>query len=291
MVEVELEHEFNRWINRGHLDWLAISPDVTQAKGGDYKTGRIPVDPAHNNEQAFSYLCLVKLNWDTVRCVDFDLIQPRLTEDDEFERISTVRVEGRALELAPAALDARACQALDRPMDLDSGPKQCRWCPLMFTLQCPALRKDRDMAKLTMTQEAVAAIRRQPNDDQLVEWVSVMRTLKPAAEAAEEALHQRLDTTECVVGAGMTVTRKLQKGSIEILDPVAIFNSAREQLVTDERMAAAFKVSKSRLIDQLAEALNVAKTGAKGVTANSIWDAHFAIHTKQGERRLLQFSQ
>ncbi len=50
MVEVEMEYEFGRWINRGHADIVALSPDGTKAKGADWKAVRVPVDPADNND-------------------------------------------------------------------------------------------------------------------------------------------------------------------------------------------------------------------------------------------------
>lgn len=287
--ECALEEEFSRFTLTGHIDCVAISPDATEVIGWDLKTGYNPVDAAESNEQIAGYLVLLKAAYPQLQRATFFVIQPRNDEDDGFPRVSSLVLEGGMLVRVTAGFEARMNAAIGNASELNSGMKQCRFCSV--GIQCPALKQDRDMAKLTMTQEAIAAINRQPNDDQLVEWVSVMRTLKPAAEAAEAALHVRLDATECVVGGGMTVTRKVQKGSIEVLDPVAIYRSAKEQLVTDERMAAAFKVSKSKLIDQLAEALNVAKTGAKGVTAASIWDAHFAVHCRQGERRLLQFSE
>lgn len=292
MVEVELSYEFDKWINIGHLDWLALSPDGRRAKGGDYKTGRDPVDPADNNWQTFSYTCLAKLNWGTLEMVEFDLMQPRLTEEDEFERISTLRIEADRLDGAPGSLNLFAEMALDDPMTLTSGKKQCRYCPVGLRLQCAALKEDLRMSKITLTPEAIAAVKRTPSDAQLGDWVCVARTLAPVSKAAEEELHNRLDATECVVaGNGTAITRKVQRGNIEVVAPLELYQKAKELLVTDERMAVAFKPSKTRIIDELAAAQNIPKGGLEPVTAEGIWNAHLAVHVKQGVKRILQFSQ
>lgn len=289
IVEVEMEHEYPRWVNPGHADIIGISPDGTRAKGIDWKTGRDPVDPADENWQVFSYECLKKLTWPTLTHIEFQIAQPRVTEDDEVQRISTSVLEGDRLERGPAALDAAICTVLDTPMEMEDGKKQCRWCPV--GAQCEVLKAERDRMKMTLTKEMIAKIRKEPDDATLADWVITSRILAQPTKDATEQLHKRIDELGVVVAAnGTTITREIQKGSIEVTRPVEFYRLAKEDLVTDERMAAVFTPSKAALIDQLAEAKGIPKTGQKAITATGLWDAQYASHVKQGERRILRFN-
>jgi hypothetical protein len=299
MVEVEFEHEYDRWIGTGHADIVALSPCATKAKGIDWKSVRDPVDPADENWQVFDYQCHIKLAWPTVTECEFHICQPRVTEIDaeeaaedgveEVSRVSISNLNGDRLEAAPATMDMHVCAALDNSMELNSSKKACNWCPV--GCQCPALQADQKLMKIQMTPEMLAKISKTPDDALLGDWVVTARTLNRATKDAEALLHKRLDETGVVVaGNGTTITRKIEKGSYTILEPVKLFKAAKELLTTDERIAACFKPSMSAMVGQVAEACNVPKSGKSAVTGQAIVDAQIKPFTRQGERRILQFS-
>lgn len=281
LVEVPLAYAFPDWDNSGHIDWLAISPDATEAIGGDYKTGRDPVDPADNNWQTFDYMCLAKRAWPSLRIISFEIDQPRVTEEDDVARISTSILEGDNLEVANETLDAAVRTAIENRHELNTG-KQCAYC---IGCSCPAIRK---LMKLQITPELLAEVTHTPSDAVLGDFVADGRLLAKPLKDATELLHARLDTKpEVVTGAGQTFTRKIERSGYEITEPVPFFQLAKSILLTDERMAAVYKPSFTRLGDELAEVLNVPRTGNAPVTVDGVLD-QFKVFAKQGERRLLK---
>lgn len=287
-VECGDAYNFKRWTASGHQDLRAISPDGKRLKGKDWKFVHVPVDPAEENEQVLTYLVINQLAFPALESQEFEICQPRVTEEDGIERVSSVTLDGERLKAAPATLDARVCEALDDPMTLNTGPKQCKWC---VGCSCPAIRAEQKLMKMKLTPEILATIKRTPDDAVLADFVVVGRMLAKPLEDATEMLHKRIEELGVVTsGSGATITVKKTKGSIEVVAPVPFYQKTKELLVTDERMAVAFKGSKSRIIDGLAEAMNINKGGAGAVTATSVYEAHLAVHTKQGERRTLQIT-
>jgi hypothetical protein len=290
LVEVPLAYSFPRWDNSGHIDWLALNPEATKAIGGDWKSGRDPVDPADSNWQTFDYQCLTKRAWESLQEVVFQICQPRVTEDDEVERVSTCTLGGDRLERANDTLDAAVCVALDNRMELNSGRKQCRWCPV--GAQCEALQLELDEMKVTLTKESIARVRKTPDDALLGDWVIKSRMLAQPMKDAVEILHTRLDTVGVINAAsGATITRDIEPGGYELVDPVAFYRAALEDLKTPERMAAVFKPAITRLTDQLAEALNINRGGLAPVTAEGVVGARYKPFLRQNQKRMLRISQ
>lgn len=287
MVELELEHAYDRWDDKGHIDIVGISPDGTEARGIDWKTGRDPVDPADENWQVCDYICLLVLNWPSILRVQFQIAQPRISEDDG--RISTTVLEGERLGAAPRILDAAQCRSLDNLDEINSGRKQCRWCNV--GIQCPAKQAELKDMKLKLTKEALAAIRKTPDDSTLGDWVITARSLTQATKDAEELLHKRLDEAGVVVaGSGTTITRKVQRGSYTVERPKEFLEAFRSILPDEESLAACYEPSMTRTKDEIAARLNIPKGGQAAVTAESVFDATLRPHVKQNERRLLVFS-
>lgn len=288
MVEASFAYEYDRYIDSGHADVTALSPDATAALGIDWKTGRDPVDPAECNEQVATYLTLYKRAWETLHNGTFQIVQPRMDEDDGFERVSTVTVTD--IDALVAGMERRMNEALDNATQLNSCLKACRWCEV--GCQCPALQADKNHMKLTLTPEAIAKIRHKPDDATLGDWVVTMRTLAQPAKDAQEMLHERLDACECVTaGCGVTITRKIQKGTYEVPDPVQFFGAVRGLLPKDDAIARAFKPSMTALKDEIAAELNCPKTGKAPVTAEGVFDATLRPLVKQNDRKVLIFTQ
>lgn len=288
MVEVELEHAYDRWDDKGHIDLLGISPDATQAIGVDWKTGRDPVDAADENWQVLDYTALTKLSWPSLTRVEFDIAQPRLSEADG-DRITTTVLEGERLEAAPRTIDENECRSLDNLDEINSGRKQCRWCQV--GIQCPAKREEQKLMKMKLTKEALAAIKREPDDATLADWVITARSLAQATKDAEALLHERLDETGVIIaGNGTAVTRKVKRGSYEVQRPVEFLAAFRAIIPGEESLAKCFNPSMTRIKDEIAEKMSVPKTGMASVTAESVFDAHLRPHVKQGESRVLVFN-
>lgn len=287
LVEVEMEHQFPRWKNKGHADIVGISPDGTEAIGIDWKSGRDPVDPAESNWQIFSYECLLKLTWDSLRKVTFQIGQPRVTEDDDVQRISTSVLEGDRLEAAPEVLNAARCAALDDATRLRTG-KHCNYC---VGCSCPAIIAEQKLMEMTLTPEILAKIKKTPDDAALGDFVIIAKRLDKPMKAAIELLHSRLDQTAIIIsGSGATITREIQGGGYEIEKPLEFYQTAKQDLVTDERMARVFKPGMTRLTDELAEAFNVNRGGKGAVTAEGMVAARYKPFVKQQQKRMLRIS-
>ncbi len=286
MVEVEMAFEFGRWINKGHADIVAISPDGKKAKGKDWKTGRDPVDPADNNEQVASYTELIHLEWPSIDEVEFQICQPRISEDNEegFQRVSTATVTD--LPQLVASTDRRMNAALDNPMKLVTG-KQCKYC---IGCSCPAIQAEQTFMELTMTPEMLAKIKKTPDDAQLADFVIIGSRLEKPLKDAKEMLHKRLDAVPSIVsGSGTTVTRKIERGSYSIPDPQQLFVAVKE-LLPEQSLAKVLTPSMSRIKDEVAATMNIPKTGQGAVTAETVFDAKIRPLVEQGERRILVYS-
>jgi hypothetical protein len=285
--EAALAYSWDRFNLSGHPDVVALNPDVTEFRVDDFKTGYIPVDIAEQNWQLLVYACLLKRAYPTLRRGKVRIIQPRNDEDEGFPRVSEAMIED--IDKATAGLEARINAALDNAMEVNSGMAQCRWCPA--SIQCPALQLELEHMKATLTPESLARVKREPNDAQLADWVIAARTLNRPTEDATAMLHERLDKQDSIAaGCGITITRKIQKGSYTIDKPVEFFKAAKEILVTDEHMAAAYKPSMTRLVDEVATVMDIPKGGKASVTAQSVVDGRFKPFVTQGEKRILQFS-
>ncbi len=288
MVEVEMEHRFGRWTNKGHADIVAISSDGKKAKGKDWKTGRDPVDPADNNEQVGSYTSLIHLEWPSIEEVEFEICQPRISDDDEhgFQRVSTVTVTD--LPGLIATMDRRMGAALDNPMHLKTG-KQCGYC---IGCSCPCIQAEQQFMDLTMTPEMLAKIKKTPDDAQLADFVIIGSRLEKPLKDAKEMLHKRIDATPTIVaGCGTTITRKVEKGSYTIPDPLAFFGAVKELLPSDASIAKVMTPSMSRIRDEVAATMNIPKGGKGSVTSETVFDAKLRPLVEQGERRILVYSQ
>lgn len=286
MVEVEMEADFPRWKNTGHADVIGISPDGTELKGIDWKTGRDPVDPADNNDQVLSYIVEAKVNWPALTKASFDIVQPLVDESEGHQRVSSVTIEGNVLEWAPSSLDARMVESLDHPMDLNTGRKQCRYCA--SKLQCPAYIADKDNMKLTMTEEQLAQIKATPDDALIAQWVMDGKLLSPGFDEAEKIAKERIaETGSLVAPNGAVLTVKTTAGSYSVVDPIGLWKSVEETIPDPDKRALCFKPSVSAIQDAIAETHGVPKTGKMGLTAKSIFQAKQMPFMQQGVKEQL----
>lgn len=289
LVEPEMEHSFARWTNRGHADVIAFNPEGTESIGFDWKTGREPEDPADNNEQVLSYLCLKKLNWGSLQRGRFFIGQPRADEDGGFPRLSEVVLEGDALEQTPDILDARMQHSLDNPMLLNSGRKQCKYCPAK--LSCPAIQAERDHMKMTMTQAQLDQIKHEPDDRLIADWVLSGRVLGAAIEEAEKLAKLRIATTGGITASdGTQIAVKVGRGKYEVTDPEAFWEVTKE-LLPEELRARCARWSMTDLKDAIAEHMQIPVSGKGPMTAQGVFEAKCGGLVEQGERSTFVFRQ
>jgi len=284
--EMPLAYEWDRFILSGHPDVVALSPDVTEFCVDDFKTGYAPVDIAESNWQLLAYACLLKRAYPTLTKGRLRIIQPRNDEDEGYPRISEAVID--SIDTATAGLEARINAALDNAMEVNSSMSACKWCPV--GLQCPAIQRELEIMKVTLTPAMLAEVKREPNDAQLGDWVISGRTLTRPIEDATALLHERLDKNPALIaGCGTQITRKTQKGAWSWPNPLASFTAIKELLPTDTAQAEVFRPSVTSIKDQIAKVFDVPKTGKSPTTAEGIFQARIAPLAVQGERKLLVF--
>jgi hypothetical protein len=287
--ELDLAHDFTRFTLTGHPDDVGINMDVTEAIVTDLKSGYDPVDPADENEQVLGYAVLLKTAYPTLRRITGYIVQPRNDEDEGFARVSPPMVlEGDELEAAVAGFERRVNAALDRPMELESSKKACRWCSV--GIQCPALQKELQLMKHTLTPAELARIKATPDDGLLGDWVIQARTLRQPTEDAEEMLKERVSANGYVdAGVGTRITMKIQGGSYEFPDKPAFYAKLSELVPDAEERAKVLKFSMTEAKNVIADTRGIPKTSRNGVSGQSVVDAELRPLVIQGERRVLQF--
>ncbi len=286
--EVTMEHDFSGFTLTGHADDVAISPDGTEAMLFDLKTGYDPTDQADENTQLLGYSVLLLMAYPTLKKITAYLVQPRNDEDEGFQRVSSVVIDGAVLANAATWLEAQINAALAQPTELNSGRRQCRWCSV--SVQCPALQAELQLMKHTLTPEELARIKAVPDDAQLGDWVISARTLRQPTEDAEGMLKTRIEAKGYVdAGVGTRITMKIQGGSYSFPDKPAFYAALTELVPDAATRAKALKFSVTETRDLIAEVMGVPKSGKAPVTATGVFDAKFRPLVVQGERRLLQF--
>lgn len=282
MVEVEFDYSFPRWRCTGHADVVAQSPCGKKLKSIDWKMGYIPVDDAEENDQVLTYLVLEKLDWPETEEAEFEIFQFRLPFDQR--STSTGKLTGKQLDRCVHELDRRVCESLEIN-ELRTGLKQCKWC---VGVSCPAIQALQKQMNLTLTPEILATIKATPDDATLADFVINGRTLKKPLEDATEMLHERLDERPTITaGCGMRISRKVQKGDISIPNPTLFREQVEIVLPERARQDKCITWSKTKLIDQIAEARDIKKTSKDDVSATSVYDAHLSPLTEQATKRIL----
>lgn len=288
--EVQDGHVIIRYvIVSGHQDILAISPDGKRSKAIDWKTGPVGADPAENNWQAGTYLSLTHVAYG-VEESDFCLAQPMVDEEaTDIPRISNVTLSGTQLDAMTREISEQINAALEDRYTTDSGPKQCRYCPVAMRRAeaCPSLKAELNYMKAQIDNNTLESLKAAPNDAVLGDFVLSGRTLAVPVKEATEMLHERLDAAGYVdAGCGKRITVKKQAGTIEILDPVAYY-MALDGVLPKERLALAVKPSKDRVIDQVAAQLDLPKTSEKKRSATTWYEENVKQFTEQKEKRIL----
>lgn len=272
----------------GHIDAVAISPDATEAIGFDLKTGYDPVDVAEQNYQVLGYAVLLTRAYPTLRKITFHIVQPRNDEDEGFQRVSSVTIEGGVLESAPTSLENQINAALANSMHVSTSPRACKWCSA--AIQCPAQIELRRKMNATLTPEMLQRIKSDLDDATLGDWIISGRVLNRPLEDANKLADERIAANgQLIAGDGTQITIKEEKGSYTFPDPGAFYQATREIITDDAKYAATVKPSITKLKDAIAEAMSLPKTSKKGASAASVFDDRFRPLVVQGVRKIKVF--
>lgn len=232
-VECELLAEFDRFWLSGHCDSNTVNAEATELSFNDLKTGINKVDLAEANWQCLGYATLFKKQWPTLKKIRGRIIQPRLIENRE----SDVTIEGEQLENAPAFLGAKINAALDAPMKLNAGQKQCRWCDV--GLRCPELRKKLKSKNMEITHELLEKLKTEPNDQVLAEWCVAGKLLLPKLEEAKDLMRERLAIIkELVLADGTRLFLQDKAGRREVVNKQAAWHKLAGKVRLNETTGA-----------------------------------------------------
>lgn len=268
-VEHEFLVEFPRFWLIGHIDEFAIAADATAANFDDLKSGSNIVDAAECNWQVVGYAALLKLTYDSLRRLRGRIIQPRVREG-EGKRISAVIIDEKGIwndegqRISDATIDTfvpllveKIEHALDNPMLLNTGIKQCRWCVAAETLNCPAYEKEMELMKMELTPEALAAVKANPTPDTLAKWGAAKKLLEPRFKKAWELLKEYADKHGAFTSTdGIQVALKDWKGERSFTDKAAVWEQLAEAL-SPERAYACMDLSVPSVERAFAEELNL----------------------------------
>lgn len=288
-VELPLSYEFDRFILRGHQDVHAVNRDATACRGSDWKTGPKPVVPAPDNEQVLGYLGLNARAYEALDYAAFDICQPRLGEDSEVPRVSTIELDKNGIQRCLSSLNDRVNAALDAPMALNSGLLQCAWCDAI--LECPALKGDEDFMKMLLTPEMLAKVRSESDNATLGDIVITAKILDKRFDEARDIINERLKTTpEIIATDGTRITGKTSGGSYRVIDPVGLYAAVCETIPDPAVRAKCLSFPMGRLTDGVADTMDIPRSGRAPVTAEGVAKARFHPFAEQGEKITLQFT-
>lgn len=285
-VEPELSWPFDRFTLVGHMDVPATSPDGKEANDYDWKTGRIPVLPADCNWQVAGYMALRRLIYGVDKA-RFTIGQPWNDEDEGFERLSRVELEGEALDRNVETLEERINAALDDPTLLNSGISQCKWC---IGCRCPAIQELLQTMKLRMTPEILATVKREMDDQRLIDLVVDARTLTKPIEDATDMLKARLEKVGPITVGDRTVTLQTQNAGFKVVNPVGMFGWLKG-LLKDEQLAPALSYPGGKIKDAIAKGLDIPLAGKKApITATTTFEGGAAAFIEPKTKAVLTFT-
>lgn len=288
-VECEIAEDFGGFTLTGHIDSVAISLDATEAIGFDLKTGYDPVDPAEENWQILGYAVLLLTAYPALKKITFYIVQPRNDEDEGFQRVSSVVLEGATLANAPTSLKQAIDASMARADEVETGRKQCKWCSA--ATQCPAAIALKDLMKAKLTPEFLATVKAVPDDAVLGDWVIAARSLARPMEDATTLLKERIKANGHATAAdGTVITIKEEGGSYSFPDPGAFYRATREIITDDDKYAQTVKPSTTKTREVIADVMGIPKTSKKGVSAQSVFDDRLKPLTVQGVREKLVFA-
>lgn len=271
-----------------HVDLIAQSPDGKRIIAADWKTGQVGADAAPENEQAASYMTQIKLAWPDTESVRFFMVQPRIDEEATgIDRITDVELNGAELDRLNAMTCKRLEAAIRNRFITNSGPKQCRYCPVNGPL-CPSIQAEKDHAmKAELTKERIAALKAGIDDKTLADFVIAGRTLNPAFEAATEEAKERIREKGYLDGSENRITVATRGGSYEITDDDGFYDAMCSTIPDERARYRASKPSMTRVKEAISDAQGIPKKSKVGISAESVFADKFGPCVQQKQVEML----
>lgn len=290
VVEQGFAWEFDRFILSGHIDVCGISAEATDVVAGDWKLGNKPQDPAHANWQFLGYLVLLYQAFPSLKRGTFFMYQPLATLGDYDDRLSEVTVEDFP-EMAKY-LESEINKALDNPMELNTGVKQCQYCPALLAARpCPAAKQELDkFMKYQLTDEQVTFAGVEMTDGELGDLYQSSRILYPSmTEALKKRIDRRLEHVGSIVSDnGKTITGSQKGGRWDVASSTDLIELAEQEIGGDDVDEwAPREVKVPKVIDALAEkyAAHEKTKKAKQKVAKDLFKERFGHLAKQQTTR------
>jgi len=284
-VEHRITVEFDRFVLTGQIDCYGISPDGDLFQIDDQKTGPVPVTHAEENWQLAGYATLLKKMFPRLRGGD-----ARIRQRGVDEEVTSVHVDD--LDAVVAYLEDSINSALDRALELETGYKQCRFCPAH--LICPALRKEIARMKHLLSSEEVKALKVTPDLMQLGVIARDARAIKGPCERIVDTFKEQLEAAggSIVLPDGQTAEIVEKPGPRTITNPKVAHALATHKLGDEDDAWKAMEVSLGELEDQLVKVAGMQRTSKKpDVETAQSWIRNSLAHiTVRSTQKQLQFS-
>lgn len=280
-VENELCYDLGPCLLSGHQDLFAISADGKRGIGADLKRGANAVDPAAENWQMTGYNTLDKLAYPSLEHMTYVICQPGVPETDVTHRVSTVALDGEELAMLPEFLAGRIADALARNLQLNTGWRQCFYCLARKTFNCPAVDEEMIDMTLEITQEALAAMKANPDPEKLARWKLAQKLLTKSMDEASDLLKEQ------VIAAGGSLVTKAgsfavkPRNGIRAIEPEAGWNRLCDTIENTPPKKEAvspyecISLSASKIERALQKVYDLPATSKKGPSAESKFEELF----------------
>ncbi len=295
IVEDSLAADFPNFRLTGHSDVLAFSPDGKKAKGWDLKAGAIPVDAAEENNQMLGYIVLVFLCYPDIEEVEWSICQPKNREDDGFQRVSSVKIEGREqLQGLVDYLDRQLNAVLNNPYFINSDDNhgaQCKYCPAALAAKCPALIHDITEMKATIEAKQIESITPELCLDELIFFEDARKKFATPFDNVTKTLKAKLKETpgmEYVTEDGRTFYIHEQNGRRTWTDSSGALKALKSFEFELDVEADLLTIDLTGLEKAIAKQRDIPISGKKDHTGKKVVEEEFGAFYDQPKNQILK---
>ncbi len=264
----------------GHLDFTAISPDLTTAIIADLKRGYEVVDAAECNWQLAGYTALLKTEFPTLSRILLRLLQPAAPD-----RITEAAIHNASDVVA--LIEAEVNALTEDPFSFSTG-KPCKYCAAVEV--CPVFKKDVKIMRETLTKEQIDALPSVCPTEDLGELAVHCKKLEYPIKRVVEAFKTRVEQEGAVTLKDGTIAEIIEEeGNRQVTDA----RFAHEQLTAKvgENLAwSAIKVGVGAVEDALVESGMQRSSKKKEVETAKRWvDDNLGAVIKRPVQKVLTF--
>jgi hypothetical protein len=141
-----------------------------------------------------------------------------------------------------------------------------------------------------MTPEILATVKREMDDQRLIDLVVDARTLTKPIEDATDMLKARLEKVGPITVGDRTVTLQTQNAGFKVVNPVGMFGWLKG-LLKDEQLAPALSYPGGKIKDAIAKGLDIPLAGKKApITATTTFEGGAAAFIEPTTKAVLTFT-